>query len=76
MMILTPGQANQVRGQSTPTAAIEPVLLSDGKYLLGGEVLSDPAHAAHKAFLQGMPKTTYEAVKDKLPKSNHPGSRG
>lgn len=55
VIILTAAEAEAVRGNSTPIAAIEPVALTDGRFILGIEVLTDPAHAKHHAFLALLP---------------------
>lgn len=60
MIILTAAQASQVRGQSSTAgwAALAPVLLYDGTFMLSENVLTDPAHADAKAFLSTLPKQT------------------
>jgi len=50
-VVLSAEQAAQVRGQSSPIAALDPVLIADGHYILGLEVMEDPAHAKHIPFL-------------------------
>lgn len=45
MIILTAEEADQVRGLSSPGAALEPRDLGDGRFVLPLEVLDDPAHA-------------------------------
>jgi hypothetical protein len=54
VIILTAADAEAVRGMSTPTAAIEPIALMDGTFMLGIEVLADPAHARHLSKLSGL----------------------
>jgi hypothetical protein len=56
-IIMTSEEADQVRGPSAvnPAAALEPVERMGGVFILGVEVLDDPAHAAHKEFLSGLP---------------------
>lgn len=54
LIILTAAEAEAVRGMSTPMAAIEPVALMDGTFMLGIEVLADPAHAKHLSKLSGL----------------------
>jgi hypothetical protein len=41
---------NQIRGGSptNPLSSLEPVLMTDGRYYVGTEILSDPAYAAAK----------------------------
>ena len=53
-IILTKAEADAIRGKSSPFAAIEPVLLKDGTYVIGDEVLADPAHAALVAKVVGI----------------------
>ena len=45
-MLLTAGQADHVRGPSaiTPSAALAPVERQGGLFVLGIDVLADPAH--------------------------------
>jgi len=63
LIILTAAEADKVRGKSSPMAAIEPILLKDGSYMLGVEVLTDPAHAKHLTTLNPLPKATVAAAK-------------
>ena len=58
LIILAAAEADKVRGKSFPMAAIEPIPLEDGTFMLGVEVLADPAHAAQSAFLALLPKAT------------------
>lgn len=57
MIILTPDQADLVRGVSpiSPWAALDPVPLKDGTFILPEDVLADPAHADVADFLGGLP---------------------
>jgi hypothetical protein len=46
-IVMTAAQAVDVAGYSTPSAQLRPVMLADGiSFILGLEVLDDPAHAA------------------------------
>jgi hypothetical protein len=56
-ILLTSAQADAVRGVSpiTPEAALMPIALTDGRYILNVSVLSDPAHADDYAFLSTLP---------------------
>src|SRR5262245_9418574 len=56
-IVMTPAQADLVRGLSIPGHALAPVLLDDGTFILPLEVLNDPAHAALKSVLEGFPKS-------------------
>lgn len=63
MIILTAAEADKVRGIS-PTntrAAIDPIPLKDGTFMLGENVLNDPAHADAKTFLKTLPTVTVKA---------------
>lgn len=62
MMILSADEAKQVRGPSGPMASIEPVALTDGRFILGDEVLDDPAHAKFRDMLGKMPKINMDDV--------------
>ena len=57
-IVLTAEQADHVRGPSlsTPSAALLPIERQGGVYILGIEVLDDPAHAAHWEYLGGAPQ--------------------
>jgi len=60
MIILTAEQADKVRGIS-PThkfAALNPVPLKDGTYMLPEEVLDDLAHIDVRLFLLTLPKAS------------------
>lgn len=56
-ILLTAGQADHVRGPSisTPAAALDPIERQGGALILGIDVLTDPAHAAHRDFLSVLP---------------------
>jgi len=56
-IILTESEADQVRGISTPGHGLHPREFIDGNYGLPIEVLDDPAHAKHHAFLRTLPTT-------------------
>ena len=63
LIILTAAEADKVRGMSSPMAAIEPILLKDGTFMLGVEVLADPAHAKHLSVFDPLPKAEISAKK-------------
>jgi len=73
MIILTEEEAAKVRGISPNNsgAALNPVPLKDGTYYLGEEVLSDPAHADVRTFLEArikaLDKTKQYVEGDALP---------
>lgn len=65
VIVLTAEQAAAVRGPSAeaPTrAALAPIALTDGRFILGVEVLDDPNHAEHRALLQGLARTDYSSI--------------
>ena len=64
LIILTAAEADAVRGMSTPTAAIEPIALTDGTFMLGDEVLTDPAHAKHLSMLSGLVTADMEDIQN------------
>lgn len=55
-IILDSDQADSVRGLSSPSAALNPIEREGGVFLLGVEVLDDPAHAAHRDYLSALPR--------------------
>lgn len=62
MIILTEPQAEQVAGPTSDGSELRPMPLANGTtYVLPPEVLADPAHAEHHAFLSTLP------VRDILP---------
>lgn len=54
---MTGGQAAAVSGTSpiNSHAALIPVAMTDGTYIVGVEVLADPAHASKRSALQAAP---------------------
>jgi len=62
MIVLTASEADAVRGASGAGAALEPVALADGvTFVLPEAVLTDPAHAAHRDYLLGLPRRAIDA---------------
>lgn len=57
-ILLTAEQADRVRGLSvaSPYAALNPIACPGGVFLLGADVLFDPAHEAHREFLATLPE--------------------
>lgn len=57
MIILTAKEADKVRGisPSDRRAALDPIPLKDGAFVLGEHVLDDPVHADVKDFLSALP---------------------
>lgn len=55
-ILLTPEQAEHVRGLTSEGAALMPVMTANGMYVLPVEVLDDPAHAMHHEYLSGLPQ--------------------
>lgn len=69
LILLTPEHVAAVRGPSAtaPSASLEPIALTDGRYIVGIEVLADPAHAAHYALLSTLPTCELEDIAHLLP---------
>jgi hypothetical protein len=59
IIILTPEQAEAVRGPTGPVTALAPVQLPDARWCLSAAVLADPAHAVHHALLAACPQDDY-----------------
>lgn len=57
-IILSASQAANVRGPSAsvPSAALEPIACEGGVFILGVDVIDDPAHATHRDYLAALPK--------------------
>jgi hypothetical protein len=69
-ILLSANEAGSVSGPSTETpnlAALRPVELTDGRFILGDEVLTDPAHAEHLAFLSTLPTVELAGIASLLP---------
>lgn len=57
MLILTFGQAQDVRGPTAEGAALDPSPLADGTtFVLPLAVLDDPAHASRRTALAAFPR--------------------
>jgi len=70
VILLTAAQAAAVRGPSETEpkfAALQPAPLTDGRYILGVEVLDDPALAEDRAFLSGLAQADVADIADLLP---------
>lgn len=76
MILLTPAQADQVRGPTSPMSALMPRELADGNFVLPIAVLNDPAHAIRHDFLATLP-TIPDPLPDDYPAANMlPGATG
>lgn len=64
MIILTAEEAEKVRGLSPtrPGHALDPVPLKDGRFMLGEQVLDDPAHADVRDLLAALPREGYDEL--------------
>jgi hypothetical protein len=73
MILLTAEEAGQVRGYADPEhmAALMPIALVDGTFVLPLDVLSDPVHGKNQAFLASKPKIPDPPPEDYL-RSNPP----
>lgn len=56
LIILTKAEADAIRGRSSAFAAIEPVALKDGTYMIGSEVLADAAHTQRVKLVANLDK--------------------
>lgn len=74
VILLSGAQADAVRGPSAESpsmATLEPVALTDGRYILGVEVLSDPAHAEDHDYLAALPTADAADIAGLLPQPEH-----
>lgn len=55
-IILTPDQADHVRGPTAPGAALMPISIEGSLFILPVEVLADPDHAMHHDYLAALPQ--------------------
>lgn len=64
VLVLDPPEAEKVRGRSPKDGgcALDPVPLKDGRFMLGEEVLDDPAHEDVRDFLAAMPREPLEKL--------------
>jgi hypothetical protein len=72
VILLTAAQAAQVSGASEEVqnfAALQPIALTDGRFILGPEVLDDPAHVEDRAFLSALPQVEFSTVAALMPKA-------
>jgi hypothetical protein len=63
MIILTPAQANRVRGLAIPGHALAPVPLADGTFALPESVLTDPVYAQFHAGLEALPRVLDRSIR-------------
>jgi len=64
VLILTADEAEKVRGLSPSKsgAVLAPRSLKDGRFILGPEVLDDPAHEDVRDFLASLPREQIEKL--------------
>ena len=79
VILLTPAQADHVRGASIASAAfaLMPVELTGGtvehpdiRSFLPAAVLDDPAHAALRDYLAALPQVAYATIADLVPQDD------
>jgi hypothetical protein len=68
LILLLPDQAERVAGESKVSSiyAIIPVPLTDGSFIISGNVLDDLAHEEHHAYLKNCQRVLLSDIKDKL----------
>jgi len=74
VILLSGAHADNVRGPSAESpsmATLQPVALTDGRYILGVEVLSDPAHADVRDYLAALPTADAAEIAGLLPQTEH-----
>jgi hypothetical protein len=75
IILLTAAQATSVRGPSTEApnfAALAPIPLTDGRCILGVEVLSDPLHAEDATLLSTLPQADSSTIASLMPPGKAP----
>lgn len=72
LILLSAAHAAAVRGPSATVegAALEPIALTDGRFILPIAVLDDPAHAAHHDRLAGLPTVELADIAALMPPSS------
>lgn len=74
VILLTAALADAVRGPSREAparAALDPIALTDGRYILGIEVLTDPLHSEDRTLLASLPTADFSEVAALLPAPAH-----
>lgn len=74
VILLTSVQADAVRGPSeeaSALSALQPIALTDGRFILGVEVLDDLSHADHWELLLSLPTSDYADIADLVPQPVH-----
>lgn len=69
-ILLSVSEATLVRGPSSEApklSALQPIALTDGRFILGDEVLGDPTHAEHVSFLTPLSRTDLATITPLLP---------
>lgn len=67
LILLTVEQADAAEGGDGTMAALRPVALTDGRFIVSAAVLADPAHAARWPLLAGLPQCEREEIAHLLP---------
>lgn len=71
VILMSAAQCAQVTGPANPPTEppreLRPVPLTDGRCIVGPEVISDPAFADRKALLQSFPQVDYSTLASLVP---------
>jgi len=69
LILLSAEDADAVRGTSAAVdwAALAPVALTDGRFILNVSVLTDPAHEAHWELLATLPQADLADIAHLIP---------
>lgn len=64
MIVLTAEESEKIRGRSPKDsgAVLDPVAIKGGRFMLGEEVLDDPAHEDVRDFLASLPREPLEKL--------------
>lgn len=72
LILLTAAEADAAEGGEGTMAALLPVALTDGRFIVSVAVLTDPAHAARWPLLAGLPQCERAEIANLLPATPWP----